>query len=150
MNDAAAGGYAFVAAMGGESAFGGSEVIVIMGREGNPKQASKRYKLLATQKTSTMEKEMRDAAQSGFIYRGQTVFKSAFGGKEVAVIMERDTSAGTPREEYRLLAAQKTSTMEKELRAAGADGFRLMGMTVAETAFGGKEVVCILSRPAAR
>ena len=36
--------------------------------------------------------------------------------------------------------------MEKELAAAGSQGYAVVGMTVAKTAFGGNEVVCILKR----
>ena len=37
--------------------------------------------------------------------------------------------------------------MEKELREAGAAGYQVMGMTVAKTAFGGKELLTIMRRP---
>jgi hypothetical protein len=48
--------------------------------------------------------------------------------------------------EYRLVATSKTSTMQKELSEAGAQGFELVGMTVAQTAVAGEEVVAILRR----
>jgi hypothetical protein len=48
--------------------------------------------------------------------------------------------------EYRLLATSKTSTMQKELAQAGVQGFEFVGVTVGETAMGGKEVVSILRR----
>jgi len=48
--------------------------------------------------------------------------------------------------EYRLVATNKTSTMQKELSEAGAHGFDLVGMTVAQTAVGGDEIVAILRR----
>jgi hypothetical protein len=48
--------------------------------------------------------------------------------------------------EYRLLATARASTMQKELNETGRAGFVLCGMTVAETAFGGREVVSILRR----
>ena len=94
-----------------------------------------------------MQKEMQEAGDVGFEYRGQTVFKSAFGGKEVIAILERlpDAKAMT-RYEYRLLASKKTSTMQKELGEAGAEGFGFVGMTVAKTLVGGDEVVAILRR----
>jgi hypothetical protein len=146
MNDAAQGGFAFQGVMGGDTAFGGKEVVVIMGR-GGPGGA-RSYKLLAANKTSTLEKEMQLAAETGFEYKGQTIFESAFGGREVSVIMERDKSGSKP-SQYRLLATSKTSTMEKELAEAGAAGFAVVGMTVSKTAFGGSEVVCILRKSAA-
>jgi hypothetical protein len=48
--------------------------------------------------------------------------------------------------EYRLLATKKTGTMQKELSEAGAQVYEFVGVTVSETAFGGKEVVSILRR----
>jgi hypothetical protein len=105
------------------------------------------YRLLATNKTSTMQKEMQESAEAGFEYRGQTVFSTAFGGREVVVIMERPRGDQTPRHEYRLLATNKTSTMQKELLDAGREGFVFCGLTVGETLFGGRELVVITKRP---
>ncbi|MBN2241452.1 MAG: hypothetical protein JW793_02085 [Acidobacteria bacterium] len=48
--------------------------------------------------------------------------------------------------EYRVLATRKTSIMQKELQEAGAAGFEFVGVTVADTAMGGAEVVSILRR----
>jgi hypothetical protein len=144
LNDGAEAGFRFQGVMGGDTA-GGSEVVVVMVRRADVK-ARVAYKLLATSKTSTMEKELQDAAGAGFEYRGQTVFKSAFGGEEVVCILERDASAGPIRSAYRLLATTKTSTLQKELQAAGAAGYLLMGMTVGKTAMGGSELVAIMRR----
>lgn len=147
MNEAADAGYSLKSVMGGESGFGGKEVIVVMGKDGGRgKEPSKRYLLLATKKTSTAQKEMQQAAEEGFEYKGQTVFSSTFGGKEVAIIMERDLNTPIRKYEYRLLATSKTSTMQKELLEVGEAGFMLLGMTLAETSFAGNEVVCILRR----
>ena len=94
-----------------------------------------------------MQKEMNQAAATGFSYAGQTVFETAFGGKETVVIMERD-AAVEARYEYKLLATKRTSTMQKELAREGENGFELAGMTVSRTTFGGEELVAILQRPA--
>ncbi|MBK7927397.1 MAG: hypothetical protein IPJ98_07860 [Bryobacterales bacterium] len=152
MNEAAAQGFRFAAAMGGETAFGGKEAVVTMAKPapGAAESAAWRYLLLATNRTSTMQKEIADAARQGYVYKGQTVFHSAFGGQEVAVILERDAANSTARDEYLLLATSKTSTMQKELSDAGRDGYELVGMTVGKTAMRGSEVLCILRRPAAR
>ena len=144
LNDGAEAGFRFQAVMGGETA-GGSEVVVVMARRADVK-AQVAYRLLATSKTSTMEMELRAAADAGFEYRGQTVFKSAFGGQEVVCILERDASAAPMRSAYRLLATTKTSTLQKELQTAGAAGYALMGMTVGKTAMGGTELVAIMRR----
>jgi hypothetical protein len=48
--------------------------------------------------------------------------------------------------EYRVLATNRTSTMQKEMQAAGDQGYEYAGQTVVKTEFGGEEVVCILER----
>ena len=94
-----------------------------------------------------MQKELQEAGDAGFEYKGQTAFKSSFGGTEVVTILEHAKDAGTAiRYEYRLLATSKTSTMQKELTEAGGQGFEFVGMTVAKTLMGGDEVVSILRR----
>jgi hypothetical protein len=146
MNEAAEAGYRFAGVMGGDTAFGGSEVVVLMTR--NPSGTSGfGYKLLATSRTSTMQKEMQEAGDAGYEFRGQTIFRSAFGGKEVVVVLERDKSVTQPvRYEYRLLATKKTSTLQKEVSEATAAGYAFVGMTVADTAIGGDEIVSILRK----
>lgn len=151
MNQAADAGFRFSGVMGGETSFGGSEAVVIMHRDpANESRERFQYKLLATNKTSTMQKELQEAGDLGFEYKGQTVFSSTFGGKEVVVILEKDRESAATQWEYKLLATSRTSTMQKELSEAGAQGFAFVGVTVADTALGGKEVVSILRRSRAR
>jgi hypothetical protein len=150
LNEAAEAGFRFSAVMGGETAFGGKEVVAVMTRptaSGSPGRFA--YKLLATTKTSTMEKELREAADAGFEYRGQTVFESLFGGQEVVVILERDKDVDE-HGDYKLIATSKTSTLEKELLEAGNAGYAVVGITVSKTALGGKELVAIVRRPMVR
>jgi len=148
MNEAADAGFHFEGTMGGETSFGGSEVVVIMSRDPSAQKKRYEYKLLATSKTSTMQKELQQAGNAGFEFKGQSVYSSTFGGKEVVVILERDSAAKPIQWDYKLLATKKTSTMQKELNEAGAEGFAFVGVTVGETLIGGKEVVSILRRPA--
>ena len=150
MNQASEEGYRFAGVMGGETAFGGSEVVVIMSKLAADSRAVYEYKLLATNKTSTMQKELQQAGDQGFEYKGQSVFSSTFGGREVVVILERDKNANPPRYEYKLLATSRTGTMQKEISEAGKNGYEFVGVTVAQTAFGGKEVVVITRRPSTR
>lgn len=152
MNDAATRGYRFAAAMGGETAFGGKEAVVTMVKplQSAPESERWRYLLLATNRTSTMQKEISEAARKGYVYKGQTIFESAYGGQEVIVILECNAADSSARDEYLLLATSKTSTMQKELADAGRKGFELVGMTVGKTAMRGDEVVCIMRRPVAR
>jgi hypothetical protein len=147
MSAAAADGYRFVSVMGGETAFGGNEVVTLMQRtaSGTPQYE---YRLLATSRTSTMQGELQEAARAGFDFVGQTVFESLFGGKEVTIILERDTAAPpAARYEYRLVATSRTSTLQKELEQLGQAGYSAVAMTVGTTAVGGAELVVIARRP---
>lgn len=147
LNEAGDAGYQFSSVMGGDSAVGGKEVLVVVRKAAAAPASEKRvFKLLATSKTSTMQKEMQQLGDEGFEYQGQTVFQSAFGGREVVVIMQRNPAAGGRTIQYQLLATSKTSTMQKELQEAGEAGFQLMGMTISKTAIGGAEMVCILAK----
>ena len=144
MNAAAEAGFRFSFVMGGDTAVGGNEGVALFTKTGAAGRYA--YRLLATARTSTMQKELQEAADAGFEYRGQTVFKTAFGGQEVVCIMERDKENSDKRSQYKLIATTKTSTLEKELREAGGAGFEVMGMTVANTAIGGKELVAIVRK----
>jgi hypothetical protein len=141
MNEAGAAGYKFVDVMGGETAIGGKEVVVLM-QKGGDVTGRFRYKLLATSRTGTMQKEMSQAALDGYDYVGQTVFESLFGGEEVVSIVERG-AASESEFVYKLIATAKTSTLQKEMAEIGRDGFQALGMTVGKTALGGSELVVI-------
>lgn len=147
LNGAATEGFRFGGVMGGETAFGGKEVLAIMSRAAGAPKDRYKYKLLATSKTSTMQNEIQDAGEVGYEYKGQTVFESLFGGKEVVIILERDKEAPGKTWQYKLLATSKTATMQKELTAAGDLGYEYVGVTVAQTAMGGNEVVVITRKP---
>lgn len=150
MNDAAERGFQYGGVMGGETAFGGKEVVVVMSKNPGVAAGRFRYRLLAALRTSTMQRELQDAGDDGYEFKGQTVFESAFGGKEVMVILERDKDKPRDEWEYKLLATSRTSTMQKELAEAGSLGYEFVGMTVADTSFGGREVVVITRRRAKR
>jgi hypothetical protein len=93
-----------------------------------------------------MAKELQQAGNEGFEYCGQTVYSSAFGGDQSVVILQKDPASEGRRIEYELLATTKTSTMQKELTEAGEAGFKLLGMSVGSTTFGGNEIVVVLGR----
>ena len=97
LNEASETGLRLETVMGGETAFGGDEAVVIMSRRPGEDNAGRyQYKLLATQRTSTMEKEIQEAGDAGYVYVGQTVLNSLFGGEEVTVILERDRDDPDP------------------------------------------------------
>jgi hypothetical protein len=99
------------------------------------------YLLLATSKSGTMQKEMDEAAAKGFH------FASVLGiGPEVVICMERRRAVTERTHRQKLLATTKIGTMEKELRAEAANGFRFVGQTVF-VSWLGQEYVAILERP---
>ena len=83
------------------------------------------YRVLATSRTSTMEKEMNEAGSASYGFMGVMGGETGVGGKEVVVVMGKRTGADdSVRKKYRLLATQRTGTMQKEMQQAG-DGFRV-------------------------
>jgi hypothetical protein len=126
-----------------------TSVLVLAGPDPVPaaeqEAARVEYRVLATSKTSTMEKEMNEAADAGFRYSAVMGGETAVGGSEVVTVFSRAPGA-KPRYQYRLLATNRTSTMQKELQQAADAGFEYRGQTVFDTLIGGKEVVCILER----
>jgi hypothetical protein len=131
--------------MGGDTAVGGKEAVAVMSRIQGGDQYQ--YKLLATNRTSTMQRELREAAELGYEYRGQTVFETIFGGEEVVCILERNVDRRPEvSSAYLLVATSRTSTLQKELQQAGVDGYEVLGLTIGKTAMGGSELVAILRR----
>src|SRR6476646_7148294 len=121
INQMAAQGYRLVGTMGGDTHEG--EIIVTMRKlsEGDDKDRFQ-YKLLATSRTGTMQRELQEAADQGYEYAG------VMARDEVMIILERDkTLASKQHSQYRLLATSRTSTMEKEMTQAAADGFEFVG-----------------------
>ena len=108
-------------------------------------QSAATYKVLATSKTSTMQKELQEAGDAGYRFIAVMGGETAMAGKEVVVLMEKRGNDKT-KYEYRLLATNKTSTLQKELQEAADAGWAAVGQTVFESMFGGKETVGILER----
>ena len=147
MNDASAEGYRFLEVISGDTFFGGAEALVVMIRPAEDFSRGRfAYRLLATTKTSTMQRELQEAADEGYEHRGQSVFKKTFG-TEVMVILERDNKVKPKLWEYKLLATKKTSTMQKEVMEAAAEGYQFVAFSTGNTFFGGSEVVTIMRRP---
>ena len=96
------------------------------------------YKLLATLRTDTMQKEMQEMGEIGFNYLSTS---SGLGG--VTTLFERDLEkpAGTDQKEYKLLAAVTDSTTEKELTESMSSGFQFRDITRIG------EFIVILDRP---
>lgn len=109
-------------------------------------QPNREFLLLSTNKTSTLEEELNEAADTGYRFRAVMGGDTAFGGDEAVAIMERVDGGEPHRYEYRLLATSRTSTMHREAQEAADAGFQYRGQTVFSSMFGGDEVVLILER----
>jgi hypothetical protein len=97
-------------------------------------EAGKRYqyKVLATRRVSTIEKELTQAATEGWEFRG-VMSRFDFGdmmmmafthvGGESFMVLEREAGETKRRFEYRLLSAQRKKTTQQELDQAVAEGY---------------------------
>jgi len=101
------------------------------------------YLLLATSKTSTMQKELSEAASQGFRLIPSTMISKSrmFGDPEIVMLLEKGpvVSQGY---DYLLLATTKTSTLQKEMSQAIEEGYEVVGMVSR-----GEHMV-VLERPA--
>jgi queuine/archaeosine tRNA-ribosyltransferase len=76
-----------------------------------------------------MQKELNEAADGGYRLLARTMIAKAqvFGGVEIVMIMEKPPKV-TKQYEYKLLATNLTSTLQKEVSQAQEAGFVIVGM----------------------
>ncbi|MBK8466890.1 MAG: hypothetical protein IPL32_13760 [Chloracidobacterium sp.] len=121
-------------------------MLVSLGKAQDKKEDSEnlQYKLLATTRTSTMQKEINEAAGQGY----RIVVGAPTSGSEMALFLSRDGTVADPFQ-YKLLATTRTGTMQKEMNEVADAGYRLIPSTmIAKKQFiGGIEIVMILERP---
>ena len=124
LDETSAQGYRIVAG----SPTSDAEMAVFLSRDGTVADPYK-YKLLATTRTGTMQKELNEAADGGFRLIPSTMIakKQLLGGVEIVMIMERPPKV-VKEYEYKLLATSRTSTLQKEVTEAQAAGFAIVGM----------------------
>jgi hypothetical protein len=124
LDEASAQGFRIISAA---SSCGQSEMVLFLERVAQPPDTYK-YRLLATTRTSTMEKELNQAAQEGFRLLPRTITaKEGFLSNEIVSVLEL-VPKSSKRYQYRLLATSRTSTLQKEVAQAEADGFVLVGL----------------------
>lgn len=136
LDQAAAAGYRLL--MGARTS--GTEMMVILEKVTEPPNVYQ-YQLLATTRTPTLQREMDEAAASGFrlVQRTMTFKKRRFGGAETIIIMEK--APGTLKHYiYQLLATSRTGTLQKEIEQAVVAGFALVALS------GGGEHMAIMER----
>ncbi|MCX6613185.1 MAG: hypothetical protein NTW74_20335 [Acidobacteria bacterium] len=102
------------------------------------------YRMLATSKTSTMEKELNEAAGEGYRFSRVMGGKLTNGGQVIVAMVREANAAGRHAHKYKLLATGKTSTMQTEIQQLADQGYSFVDQTVFESALGGKEVVVIM------
>ena len=147
LNEAAESGFQVREVMGGETAFGGSEVVVVMSRaSGIDEPAGSGIGSSPRRKPRRCRRSCRRRPKRGSSIGARRCSTSAFGGEEVVCILERDGAAAKDSIDYRLVATSKTATLQTELAQVGAAGYQVVGMTVGKTALGGSELVAITRR----
>jgi hypothetical protein len=101
------------------------------------------YLILDTRKTSTMQKELNEAAAAGY----RLLVGAPTSGTIMALILEKVANPPDTYE-YLLLANTKISTMQKELDEAAARGFRLVPstLTLKDRRFGGMETMLVMEK----
>jgi hypothetical protein len=127
LNEAAAQGYRVVVG----SPTSGSEMAILLERVATPPDTYQ-YKLLATTRTGTMDKELNEVAVQGYRLLPRTMISkvdvSLFsGGQEIVVLLEKAPNS-KKFYHYKLLATTLTSTLQKEITQSLAEGYTLAGM----------------------
>jgi hypothetical protein len=104
---------------------GNGEMVVLLERD---IRATQRYQfvLIATNATGTFQKEIADAAANGYRANGKTFLNK---GGEIVVVMERpENVAPTKIYEYKILATNQTSSLEKEWISSLTETYTQVGM----------------------
>jgi hypothetical protein len=123
INETAAQGYRII--VGAPTS--GSEMALFLSKDGTVAQPYQ-YKLLATTRTGTMQKELNDMAGEGYrLIPSTMIAKSGFLSTEIVMVLEKSPNSA-PRYEYKLLATSRTSTLQKEVTEAKNDGYLIVGM----------------------
>ena len=104
------------------------EMVILLERVATPPDVYS-YQLLATSNTSTMQEELDEAASRGFRLLPSTMISksSMWGGDELVMVLERSPGE-VLRYEYRLLATNRTATLQTEVTQARAEGFEIRGL----------------------
>ena len=88
--DASDAGFNYIGQSVFQSMLGGKEVVCILERDREaPPQRTYNYKLLATKKTSTMQKELTEIGEQGYELVGMTVGETLMGGSELVTITRK-------------------------------------------------------------
>ncbi len=97
----------------------------LLAREEECEGGKYEYKVLATNRLSTMRKELEEAAAEGFEFRGITTEQKPppFAYPETIVVMERPVGETKRRFDYKLVSTKSEKTAQKKLDAAVSEGY---------------------------
>jgi hypothetical protein len=88
-----------------------------------PNESPYSYKIMATMRNKTMEKELNEFASQGYRLLPRTlVFKQGFITAEMVMLMERAPDSGKAYE-YKLISAGKETKLHTKIDDAAAEGF---------------------------
>jgi hypothetical protein len=89
-----------------------------------------RYRVLATSRNKTMEKELNEAAREGYRLLPRTiVYKQGFLTAEMVMVMERAPGSNKSYE-YKLVRATKETSLHRKIDEAGTQGFVPITMVI--------------------
>lgn len=99
------------------------DMAILLRRVQDPGQAPYSYKVLATSRNKTMEKELNEVAKQGYRLLPRTIiFKQGFFTAELVMLMERESKSDKSYE-YRLVTAGKETKLHKKIDETGTQGF---------------------------
>ena len=106
----------------------------LLAREKEGEGGKYEYKVLATNKLSTMRKELEAGAAEGFEFRGITTEEKImpFTYPETIVIMERPVGESKRRFDYKFVSTQREKAAQQELDAAVSEGYIPVEMVFGE------------------
>jgi len=101
--------------------------ILLFSSFGFAQKTAPEFKLLATSRTSTMEKEINEMAREGYQLAGTMGGETKEG--EIMVAMRKlPDGDDKDRFQYKLLATERTGTMQRELQEAADQGYEYAGV----------------------
>lgn len=102
------------------------DMAIFLTRSESPKPFA--YKILATSRNKTMEKEINEFAAQGYRILPRTaVFKQGLLTAEFVMLMERDSNVAKAYE-YKLVVARVENKLQKDMEAVMKDGFQPVTM----------------------
>src|SRR3954468_18948637 len=89
-------------------------------------QSTPQYKLLATSRNSTLEKEINEAAREGYRFAG-TMGGDTHEGEIITIMRKLPDGDDRDRFQYKLLATERTGTMQREMQEVADAGYEYAG-----------------------